>query len=573
MTEPETPKPNKIHVSPPTTLTKIWDHLLSLRFVLLVFTLSFFLKLWSTTSIRMWDEGWYADISARMANTMENGGDWAYPVYMEFNTLKMFDKPPLLFWVTGLLIILLGRTTLALKLPIAFSGAMLAVVAYYLYSGDREDRVTGVLAGLMMACAYFVNFYSRTAYIDITMVFLSSLTVLFAKRAIDLFIDKNEFKTGLTFLFLTGLVNAINLLLKAWQGLIVGPVIGIYLLAKIYEKDSDNKTIKETLKKFKNLKFTIKSSFNHPKRVEIILSIFMFSFSFIGLALLNDQLLIYSLFVFPVICILYLFFSNSTFPKDESINTIDFVVTGAFLGVFSFLSLGLLLTFIDPYNQVLEDLSQGIGSSGAGYAIIYLGLPEKLLGTSSKMLFGDILLWFLSLLGMIIVLVAFLSIISCIIIVILALLGEPTYKLLVQKNLLPILPILVLALWLAFWAFQVMLKGLLFDHEPILTVLFGLAGLVFLLTAFSVFQQSDGNILSLEINNGRNSKRKYTKKIYLIGSSFGLALLVSAVFMIGFILLYNIYNVNPWIVVLFITVIIISFILLPLIAQKKNICY
>ncbi|MHA2233328.1 MAG: ArnT family glycosyltransferase, partial [Candidatus Hodarchaeales archaeon] len=376
-------------ISPNTAGSRIRDNLMSLRFAILVFLLSFFMKLWETNSIRMWDEGWYADIAARMADTMENGGDWAFPVYMEFGLLRMFDKPPLIFWVTGFLIIILGRSTLALKLPIAFSGAMLAVIAYFLYSGDRDDRTAGALAGLMMAAAYFVNFYSRTAYIDITMVFLSSLTVLFAKRAIDAFVDHRNVRQGSFFLVLTGIVNALNLLLKAWQGLIVGPAIGIYLLVKVYQKETNlsrTREILESLEKLASLQRLAELFPNDSRKKALTsarsLSFISFSLVFFLFSSGIWGLLIGIVLLSLVISILFMILLSSDFPEEKMFSQFELagyaiigILLGSVLGFFSFLGLNFLVEFITPYYQVLEDLAHGIGDSGGGYAILYLGLP------------------------------------------------------------------------------------------------------------------------------------------------------------------------------------------------------
>ncbi|MFW9917504.1 MAG: ArnT family glycosyltransferase, partial [Candidatus Thorarchaeota archaeon] len=467
--------------------SKFKDYILSIRFALLVFSLSFFMKIWQTSSIRQWDEGWYADIAARMAGTMENGGDWAYPIYREFGVLRMFDKPPLIFWVTGFLINLLGRSTLALKLPIAFSGAMLAVIAYFLYSGDRNDRSVGALAGLMMAAAYFVNFYSRTAYIDITMVFLSSLVVLFAKRAIDAVIDNDDLVQGLIFLLLTGIANALNLLLKAWQGLIVGPALGIYFFVKIYQREVDTAQTMGTIAAISNpkrLKQAIVLFPESTRRNHILTALIAFALTFIILVSISEGVLIGLLLAIPTIMVLFAILESAEFPEETSISLFDLALIGIVLGIQASFTLYFLVGFIEPYYQVLEDLAHGMGSSGGGYAIVYLGLPEKFLGKSSKEQLGDFLLGLFSILPIIIVVIILCALMAFFAIIGLAALGEPNYRNIVKDNLPPLIPILLLGLFLVFWATQIMLEGMFFDHDPISTVLFGLAAAIFLLAFF-----------------------------------------------------------------------------------------
>ncbi|MFX0114914.1 MAG: ArnT family glycosyltransferase, partial [Candidatus Hodarchaeota archaeon] len=559
-------------MTPSTVKARIKDHLLSARFAILVFALSFFLKLWETSSIKMWDEGWYADISARMADTMENGGDWAYPVYMEFGLLRVFDKPPLIFWVTGFLIIFLGRSTLALKLPIAFSGAMLAAIAYFLYSGDRNDRTAGALAGLMMAAAYFVNFYSRTAYIDITMVFLSSLTVLFAKRSIDAFLDHENAIQGSIFLIFTGLVNALNLLLKAWQGLVVGPALGIYLLVKVYQRETDTPQTLETLESlgsFEKLQQLLVSFPKDPRRVQILAAIIAFSGAYLIFIGTNEWLLTGLLLLFPLIGVLFVILLVSSFPKDKLPSPLDLSLVGVVLGILSVLILRIIVGFIEPYYQVLEDLAHGIGDSAGGYAILYLGLPEELFGKSSKEQLGDLLSGIFSLVPILVVVASLSVIVACFAMIELGILGEPRYQRLIKGNLLPILPVLLLGFWIAFWATQIMLGGFLFDHEPIPTVLSGLMGGVFIFTFFSVLGLMNSDKTRKSIGGQGQTWRKYQRRALQGGISFIIALAGVAIATGSFLFLYTVFNWDPWLGVTLSIGLVLGF-LLTLVAIFSN---
>lgn len=552
-------------ISPSTAGSRIRDNLMSIRFAILVFLLSLFMKLWETNSIRMWDEGWYADIAARMADTMENGGDWAFPVYMEFGLLRMFDKPPLIFWVTGFLIIIFGRSTLALKLPIAFSGAMLAVIAYYLYSGDRDDRTAGALAGLMMAAAYFVNFYSRTAYIDITMVFLSSLTVLFAKRAIDAFVDHGNVGQGSLFLVLTGIVNALNLLLKAWQGLIVGPALGIYLLVKVYQKETNLSRTREILESLENLARLHRLVVLFPNDlrrktltaarslsfISFSLAFFLFSHTVWGLPISLVLLLL-------IICILFMILLSSTFPEEKTHSSFELAIyaalgipLGSVLGFFSFLGLNFLVGFITPYYQVMEDLAHGIGDSGGGYAILYLGLPEELLGKSSKEQIGDFLSGIFSLIPVVAAVVVLSVLVACFASFILAILADPNHQSLVRENLAPMLPILLLGSWMVFWATQVVLGGLFFNHDPIPTVLVGFVVAAFILTFFATLNSKIENRRSNSSSESDRIISQYRDLALRAETAFEFALIGSIICLLGFLVLYSIFNWEPWIGVIF----------------------
>ncbi|MHA2494692.1 MAG: ArnT family glycosyltransferase [Candidatus Hodarchaeales archaeon] len=560
-------------IAPVSKRERLKDYFLSARFAILVFALSFFLKLWETSSIRMWDEGWYADIAARMAGTMDNGGDWAYPIYMEFGVLRVFDKPPLLFWVTGLLINLLGRSTLALKLPIAFSGAMLAAIAYFLYSGDRDDRTVGALAGLMMAAAYFVNFYSRTAYIDITMVFLSSLVVLFAKRAIDAVIDNDDLAQGLIFLLLTGIANALNLLLKAWQGLIVGPALGIYLFMKIYQREVDTAQTIDTIAKLSNpkrLKQAVMLFPRNSRRNHILTALIAFVLPFIFLVSISEGVLIGLLLVIPTSTVLFAILEPADFPEENSVSLFDLALIGTVLGILASFTLYFLVGLIEPYYQVLEDLAHGMGDSGGGYAILYLGLPEELFGKSSKEQLGDFLLGIFSILPILIVVITLSAIIACFAVIGLAVLGEPNYRAIVKDNLPPLIPTLLLGLFLLFWATQIMLGGMFFNHDPISTVLFGLAGALFILTALGVFNALYRSQLRSSAVEPNGAFEEYSDLLRCVGISFGSAIIVLAVSVISFLLWYNIFNWNPWFGVIIGITAVIMFLTVLVVIQKKD---
>lgn len=73
--------------------------------------------------IRAQDEAVYAHSAIRMAQT----GDWMTPSFMGRHALY---KPPMLFWLTGLSVRLLGVSPLSLRLPSLLAGALVAALLF-----------------------------------------------------------------------------------------------------------------------------------------------------------------------------------------------------------------------------------------------------------------------------------------------------------------------------------------------------------------------------------------------------------------------------------------------------------
>lgn len=237
--------------------------------ILAIGMLGIMMRLYDIYGISTWDEGWFSDISMRMFQT-EN---WGYPLYLEDSRgqIKLFDKPPLMFWLGAIGIQLFGYSSLAVKWPMGLFSGLMGLFGFLLYDHQRrsnktflippntspkdqaveqeysnsmgpaeeeletsDGRVTGVIFGLTMACTWFVAFYGRTSYLDPTIVAFSALTAVFGVKAIDHWFYGNQRRSYL-YISLTALVNAIDLMAKAWQGLIIGPPLAIYLFARFYQ--------------------------------------------------------------------------------------------------------------------------------------------------------------------------------------------------------------------------------------------------------------------------------------------------------------------------------------------------
>ncbi|MFW9856586.1 MAG: ArnT family glycosyltransferase [Candidatus Thorarchaeota archaeon] len=215
---------------------RVWRWILVIRFPLLIALLAILVKVAFSGSIAMWDEGWFVAIASRMADGLS---DPMLPLYYpsEDGGINFFDKPPVAFWGGAILMWIFGRTTFAAKGIIALGGAGLAVTTYLLFSHQSENKSAGVIAGLLVALAHFLSFYSRTAYIDPFVVFMGALVMVLAIRTIDaVFVEKNM-KKGYILIIITGIVNIFNIMTKAWQGILIGPAIVIYLVVRYIERD------------------------------------------------------------------------------------------------------------------------------------------------------------------------------------------------------------------------------------------------------------------------------------------------------------------------------------------------
>jgi len=181
-------------------LLQLWHTITSFKFILLIGFLAFWVKIGYISSIDMWDEGWFSTIAYQMTDgfydiwlplyyTGQNAPNYSIPVY------QFFDKPPFAFWCGALLMSLFGQTTFAAKGIVIIGGASLAIIIYLLFSHQTENRSAHIIAGLLVALAYFLTFYSRTAYIDPFVIFMGALVMLLGIRAVDaIFVERHSKK-------------------------------------------------------------------------------------------------------------------------------------------------------------------------------------------------------------------------------------------------------------------------------------------------------------------------------------------------------------------------------------------
>ncbi|MHA1215438.1 MAG: ArnT family glycosyltransferase [Candidatus Hodarchaeales archaeon] len=464
-------------------LLKMWSVVVSYRFVVLIGLLAFLVKVAYISSIDMWDEGWFATIAIRMADGLSD--PWLPLYYTGQNApyysapaLRFFDKPPAAFWGGAILMSFFGRSTFAAKGIEIFGGAGLAVIVYYLFSHQTENRVASIIAALLVSMSHFLTFYSRTAYIDPFVTFMAALVMLIGIRAVDaIFVEKNSRK-GYILLILVTVINALNILTKAWQGVLTAPAIALYLLFRYLENHVDLSDLKIVMNEAKSSFTTFRrekyddlvyhvSFADKEVKVQHIVVLLLFITTFTSSYIIS-KLFISSIVIALVSVIggylslagLYKIMHNSeeqTSPRIKNVILISSLTAGLMSGVFSSI---LAKVFYGRLEEPFIAIAEALGSESVlGGIFGSLSFVENLLSNVSLSLF--ILELLSSTFGSIL---AFL--------ITFFVLGLMT-EILARKDHffrafiegLDIIPLAVLGGWLGFWFAGILLGGLFFDRD------------------------------------------------------------------------------------------------------------
>lgn len=105
-----------------------------------------------------WDEAWYADISRNVVKS-------ANLLTFTWNSEPFFDKPPLYFWLSGLMMKLLGFTELSARLPSVLSAFGAFIVLYWL-GRFLFNRVTAFLSLVVLGTTIGFLFRARSGNLD-----------------------------------------------------------------------------------------------------------------------------------------------------------------------------------------------------------------------------------------------------------------------------------------------------------------------------------------------------------------------------------------------------------------------
>ncbi|MBL7069649.1 MAG: glycosyltransferase family 39 protein [Candidatus Omnitrophica bacterium] len=151
------------------------------------------------------DENYYFSSARRMIGD----GDWITPRYHHH---IRYEKPIVYYWVVALFLKLFGTSWLAARMTSVLFGT-LTVITTYLLALRFFNKKTALLSSSMLATSFLFFQYSRLAVIDITFLFLVTISLfLFLK-------GERENKRG--FFLLSYLFIGLSILAKGPLGLII----------------------------------------------------------------------------------------------------------------------------------------------------------------------------------------------------------------------------------------------------------------------------------------------------------------------------------------------------------------
>ncbi|MHA2243987.1 MAG: ArnT family glycosyltransferase [Candidatus Hodarchaeales archaeon] len=461
-------------------IKKIWAVIFQFRFIVLIGLLAFWVKVAYSQSTDMWDEGWFTAIACRMAD----GSDPFLPLYYTGNNndLQFFDKPPVAFWGGAILMIIFGRTTFAAKGIVILGGTGLALIVYFLYSHQLENKSAAIIAGLLVALAHFLTFYSRTAYIDSFVVFMAALVMLLGIRAIDAIFIENNLRKGYILLFITLLVNILNILTKAWQGILTFPAIALYLLFRYLERHINFDDLRNIWQEV-SARFTISPKNMDPyQKIQskylksgipfpFVVALVAGSSSFLG-AFFNDQLFVSSIILAVVSTIgCYIIFLRSSTEQKKQLRSEGLItgVVGGFIAGFA----GSLVVevFYSRFKQPFILFAQTFGAEDVFSTSFFSGI----FFSSSEELFSNERLALLALevvattFGLILTFGAVFFISG----ILLDLFNRESNFLKVIYEGIDLIPLAILGIWFGFWFAGILIMGLFFDRNALSITLLG----------------------------------------------------------------------------------------------------
>lgn len=520
----------------PPAITKVWSIISEFKFVLLIAFLAFWVKVVYLSSTDMWDEGWFTAIFSRMA---DGSSDPFLPLYYTGNGAEtsFFDKPPVAFWGGALLMTFFGRSTFAAKGIVVIGGAGLAVIVYFLFSHQSENKSAAIIAGLLVALAHFLTFYSRTAYIDPFVIFMSALVMLLAVRTIDAVLVENNLRKGYVLLIITVIVNVFNILTKAWQGVLTFPAIGIYLLFRYLEKhvrSEDWKLVWCEIRSYfvlspkKIPSNLIISSDSNNIRVPFpyLIAIVAFVSSFIGSFIITN-LLISSLVLAIVSGIgCYMVFLRACSIQNKILYIPGFS-SGVIAGLISGIAGAIIVKII--YERLagsFTDIANELGELGIFSGSIFSGLfTSSTEGANSNI---DIALLILSLLSSLFGLILTFLTIILLTGIILDLFTRKKEFLRIIYAILDIIPLAILGLWFAFWFGGVLLLGLFFERDAYQIAFFGVSVTIILIPIVTSYPKLKSYITTyFNLDSPLKSKEEIrTFELHLLFSCIAIMLLI-----------------------------------------------
>ncbi len=509
MSSPEEDQKPKTKLVDNQTLEKIayklWEYFVKYRLLFLVGALAFWVKIVYTASIDMWDEGWFVSIASRIADGLS---DPFTPLYYRGNDtqLQLFDKPPFSFIFGALLMNIFGKSSFAANGMNAIGGAGLAVVVYLLFSHQKENQSAHVIAGLLIALASFLTFYSRTAYIDPFVIFMGSIVLLAGVRAIDAIFVDNDLRKGYLLIILTGILNVLNIMTKAWQGILIGPSLALYLIFRYMERHVDFTKLKPTLHAIQNSFSLTFSESNEEKEssqknniiafpyiVFLVTLIISFLFNFIFTQLLFASLIIASASAGTIYSV-FLHFWKDKLVKETYIELLLSILGSIFA---SFTGIIFVSVFYKRLEGAFIEFGTELSTNNMSiidgiYPIIKVFLfflPSEVLGQIESLENEFFTLALLEIIA------ASLGAVFAILVgliafgVLLDYISTDRVFVRFLYELIDSIPLIIMGVWLLFWFVGILLMGHIFDRDAAQITLFGIAISLLLIPLLSYYPQ------------------------------------------------------------------------------------
>lgn len=168
-----------------------------------------------TNHLIPYDEAIYAKVSKNILAR----NDWLTLSWQ--NNEPWFEKPPLYFWLSALLLKVLPAPELAVRLPSAVFGFFTVLLIYY-FVKRLFGKTAGFIAGLSLLTTFQFLYYSRTGMLDVTCAFLvtASLCLYYVSR------EETKRIRPLFLLLLSGAFIGLAILTKGVVGLLPLLIIG-----------------------------------------------------------------------------------------------------------------------------------------------------------------------------------------------------------------------------------------------------------------------------------------------------------------------------------------------------------
>lgn len=172
------------------------------------------------------DEAIYAKVSKNIL--IRN--DWQTLSWQ--NNVPWFEKPPLYFWLSALVLKIVSSAELAVRLPSALAGFFTVLLTYF-FGKRLFGKTAGFIAGFSLLTTFQFLYYSRTGMLDVTCTFFIT-AALFTYQ-----LSRTHLKTIRPFFLflLSGIFVGLAILTKGVVGVLPLAIIGLVELTTLRTKN------------------------------------------------------------------------------------------------------------------------------------------------------------------------------------------------------------------------------------------------------------------------------------------------------------------------------------------------